>query len=190
MPKEKKPKAVNVFLIPRELESGGVHNAYLMMERLVAEHHEHLIEAKICLAWNLSWSADPDGRLILGKCKKADDLGRQLHGYDFVILLNQEVWECADFTAAMQNALMDHELCHAQVKRDDPVFDELGKIVYRMKKHSLEEFREIVQRHGIWKDDIRAFMVTALKASTQRHQEPLMSELADENGELKEGTNG
>ncbi len=166
--KKKKPKAVNVQVIPRELAAGGVHESYLMMDRIVAEHHEHLIEANIALAWNLSWSADPDGRLILGKCKKVDDLGRQLHGFDFVILLNKDAW--AEMDTAMRRALLDHELCHAQVKLDkneDIVHDENGKIVYRCRKHDLEEFRDIVRRHGMWDDGIRDFVREAVRSSNE-----------------------
>lgn len=190
--KKVKPKTVNVSLIPRESPKGGVDAMYAMMDQLIAAHHDHLAEAHIALAWNLNWSADPDGRLILGKCKKIADLDRQLHGYDFVILLNNEAWTHPDFSTEMKLALMDHELCHAQVKRDDiddPVMDERGKIVYRIKKHSLEEFREIVHRYGLWKDDIRAFVATAIRAS----HEPLMNALADKEGVIPEsitGTNG
>lgn len=185
--KKKKLKAVNVQVIERELAKGGTHDAYLMLDRIMAAHHDHLIEAKIALAWKLSWSADPDGRLILGKCKKADDLGRQLHGYDFVILLNKEVWECADFTTAMKTALLDHELCHAQVKKDkndDVVKDENGKIVYRIRKHDLEEFRDIVRRHGMWDDCIRDFVRDAMRKT----REPLMAQLAEACAEMKTGT--
>lgn len=188
MSKKKKAKAVNVQVIARELAKGGVNEIYLMMDELVGQHHPHLAEAKIALAWNLSWKADPDGRLILGKCKKVGDLDRQLHGFDFVILLNKEAWERSEFTTAMKRGLMDHELCHAQVKldnNDDVMKDEDGKIVYRIKKHSLEEFREIVARHGIWKDDIRAFISTALKAA----RTPLLR-IAEEAGEMVEVKTG
>lgn len=180
--KAKKAKAVNVQVIPREVLGGGVHDAYRLMDEILAAHHDHLAEANIALAWNLSWSADPDGRLILGKCKKVGDLDRQLHGYDFVILLNKTAWEHAEFDSAKKRGLIDHELCHAQVKldkNDDIVKDELGKVVYRIKKHSLEEFREIVQRHGMWKDDIRVFVQSALKKSRAERETPLIQRIED-----------
>ncbi len=175
--KPKKAKAVNVQVIAEKDSAGDTNEIYLMMAALLIQHHDHLAEARIALAWNLSWSADPDGRLQLGKCKKVGDLDRQLHGYDFVILLNKEAWEEPEFDTAKKLALLDHELCHAQVKRDkhdEVVKDENGKIVYRIKKHSLEEFSEIVTRHGIWKDDIRAFVQRAVRASREKRNQPLI----------------
>lgn len=179
--KVKKPKTVNVQLIARDSDAP----TYAMMDKLVVEHHEHLAEAQIALAWNLNWSADPDGRLILGKCKRVGDLDRQLHGFDFVILLNKDAWEHPEFDDKMKRGLLDHELCHAQVKRDEDdnlVMDETGKICYRVKKHDLEEFREIVARHGIWKDDIRAFIATALHAARDKKQSPLIAQMEEKTG--------
>lgn len=173
-------KKLSVVLIPRKTE-GVVHEAYVMLDEIVAAHHPELAKhkCKIALAWNLSWSADADGRLVLGKCKKGADLERQMHGFDFVILLNQERWLewVKDFGGEKyKRALIDHELCHAAVKEDkdgNVVKDEQGRTVYRIRKHDLEEFREIVDRHGIWKSDIAAFA----KSCMEQTQTPLLSEV-------------
>ncbi len=163
-------KKVTVKLLARKDEKGVVHEAYAIMESTIAAHHEHLKKAKIAIAWNISWKPDPDARLVLGKCKKGSDLERQMHGYDFVILLNKEVWDksLSEFGNRLKWALIDHELCHAQVARDgdgEVKKDDQGRIVYRMRKHDLEEFREIVDRHGIWKSDIAAFAKSCIEKS-------------------------
>ena len=152
----------SVARIPRK-DAGGdmVAECYRIMEEfLKLPAHEHLKAARIAMAWNLSWKPDADKRLVLGKCKKASDLDRQLHRFDFVILLNKEVWEKSleSFGNKLKRALIDHELCHAQVALDgdgNVKKDEDGRICYRIRGHDLEEFREIVERHGVWNWDNR-----------------------------------
>lgn len=65
--------------------------------------------------------------------------------YKFVLEFDREVWD--QLTLDQQEALVDHELCHCGK-------DEKGCY---MRQHDLEEFRQIVDRHGFWKDDVRLF---------------------------------
>src|SRR3990167_2134573 len=109
-PKEKSRKKVNVKVLER-LHAGKITGPYRIMEKMIEDHHSHLSQAKIAIAWRFGWKADADGRVKLGQCKKGSDLDRELNDKDFVILLNHEAWNRADFTEAQMNALMDHELC-------------------------------------------------------------------------------
>ena len=120
----------------------------------------NLAEAKIGLAWRYGFKQDKDGRIILGKCKKCGGVEREAHGHDFIIILNYEFWHDAKTTDKQRLALMDHELCHAAVQTDkegDEISDTKGRYVYRCRKHDIEEFREIVERHGLYKSDLQAF---------------------------------
>lgn len=162
-----KPKVLNVEVIPRS-EDGREHDpqCYRIMDRLIAEHHAHLAEARICLAWRMGWKEDADGRLKLGQCKKAGDLERELHGYDFIILLNHEAWNVAEFTTEQMTALLDHELCHAQVTLDDEgemKRDTAGRPVWRVRGHDVEEFVEIVGRHGCWTSGLEKLAQQAMR---------------------------
>jgi hypothetical protein len=132
---------------------------YALLSGLVSEHHPHLRHARIALAWHKGWTADVDGRVTLGKCKKASDLDRQLTAFDFVIVLNRHFWTEPTVGEDQRTALLDHELCHAEVVMDgdEPFKDELGLIVYRIRKHDLEEFSKIVQRYGCYKKDLEQF---------------------------------
>lgn len=133
---------------------------YLLLHELISKHHEHLRDARIALAWAKSWKPDVDGRLILGKCKKASDLDRELAAFDFIILLNRGFWRDPDVTDAQRRALLDHELCHAAVaydQRGEPIIDERGRQVFRLRKHDIEEFAAIVERHGTYKRDLETF---------------------------------
>lgn len=153
-----KPKRVSYEVIPPESPIG--HPMYRLLEELVEKHHEELVGARIALAWCTSWRPDVDGRVVLGKCKKASDLDRELAAFDFVVLLSRSFWRDERVTDAQRKALLDHELCHAAVKYDDkgePVEDERGRRVYRVRKHDIEEFTQIVERHGTYKRDLELF---------------------------------
>jgi hypothetical protein len=134
---------------------------YRLLRELVLAYHEHLKDARIALAWCTSWKPDVDGRVTLGKCKKASDLDRELAAFDFIILLKKSFWQDLAVTPDQRRALLDHELCHAGVKLDErtgePVFDERGRKVYRVVKHDVEEFSAIAERYGHWKLDLEHF---------------------------------
>lgn len=157
---EEKLKVVRVELIPLR------KSPYKIMEKMRKRYHPELRKAKIALAWRTSYRPDKDGHLILGKCHKASDLQRELSEYDFVILLNKEAWNNEKFDKKKKYALMDHEMCHAAPsfnKKGKQKKDDHGRYVWRMRDHDVEEFHEIVDRHGIWKRDLETFAEKLLK---------------------------
>jgi hypothetical protein len=163
-----KPKKVNFRLVPPK--DGPAHDhipePYRLMEEIREKHHPELREANIALAWRLALKRDKDGHLILGKCVKASDLNKEFAPYDFVILLNYEVWHDPEFDKPKKLALLDHELCHADVslnKQFEKVRDERDRLVWRLRKHDIEEFRAVVERHGCYKRDLEEFAKVLLK---------------------------
>jgi Putative phage metallopeptidase len=166
MSRPAKPRTVSYELIARDDDVLG-HPMYKMLDSLVSAHHHDLRDARIALAWCTSWKPDVDGRVTLGKCRKASDLDRELAAFDFVILLRRAFWRADQVTDAQRRALLDHELCHGARQFDsagEPVEDERGRPVYRMRKHDIEEFTEIVERHGCYKADLERF-AAALRAA-------------------------
>jgi len=160
-----KPKPVSYELIAADGQVG--QPMYELLDELVAAYHEDLLDAKIGLAWCTSWQPDVDGRVTLGKCKKASDLDRELSKWDFIILLRKSFWTDTHVTLPQRRALLDHELCHAAVKLDkrgDRIRDERDRLVYRLRKHDLEEFTAVVERHGCYKRDLEMF-AAALRRS-------------------------
>ena len=121
--------------------------------------HEEIHEARIGLAWRKALKADVDGRIVLGRCVKVSDFNKEFFNFDFIIVLNKEFWDAFDDDKRL--ALMDHELCHAAVSIDDttgdPKEDERGHTVWRSRKHDIEEFRDVVTRHGCYKSDLEEF---------------------------------
>lgn len=173
--KVKGPKRVSYELIDKNNETVG-RPIYRLLRELVQDHHPHLVNARIALAWCTSWKPDVDGRVVLGKCKKASDLDRELASYDFIILLKKSFWQDLQVTAEQRRALLDHELCHAGVKEDErtgePVHDERGRKVYRLIKHDIEEFAAVVERNGVYKRDLEAFAAALNRAALNSRWEP------------------
>lgn len=165
---KKGTKKVSYELIPFDPENVFAATIHRMKQEIVDEHHDDLKFARIALAWCTSWKPDADGRVILGKCVKASDLHRELSPFDFVVLLNRGFWTDLKVTHEQRRALLDHELCHAGVtydQRGEPVVDERGRTVYRIIKHDLEEFSQVVERYGIWKRDIERFAAALNRAA-------------------------
>lgn len=157
--KPQKKKPVNVKILERE-HAGRTTTAYKILDDLIEDHHDHLTDAKIAIAWRFGWKPDVDGRLKLCSVKKGSDLDRELHQHDFVILLNHEAWNESRFSEDQMRALIDHALCRCEVSRDangEPKIDENNRVVYRIRHPEIQEFREVIARHGLWTADLERF---------------------------------
>lgn len=161
MGKKKKPsrKRVTVKLLKSQ-HAGKMTQPYKIMEALIREHHHHLENVNIAIAWRFGWRANSDGQMIMGRAKKCTDLDRELADYDFVILLNHEVWSKGGLDEKQRRALIDHELCHCEVTLDsngELKHDEEGRLVCRIRRHDIEEFQDVVARHGSYTKDLAEF---------------------------------
>lgn len=168
-----KLKKVSYTLIPNDGTEPGV-TMYAMLRSIVNRFHDDIRGARIALAWCTSWKSDVDGRLTLGKCKRASDLDRELHEFDFVVMLNAEWWQHADVKDNQREALLDHEVSHCAPKLDEvgeQMEDERGRKCWRMVKHDIEEFSGVVERHGLYKRDLEVFAV-----ALRRRQGSLLEE--------------
>ena len=171
LPRVKRPKTVSYELLTRDTVEG--YPMYQLLEQLVADWHPELEPARIALAWCTSWKPDVDGIVTLGKCKKASDLDRELALYDFVILLRRAFWLDLRVSDEQRLALLDHELYHAAPSYDkngEPVKDERGRYVWRVRKHDIEEFTAIVERYGCYKRDLEVFAAALQKAGVPAYQ--------------------
>jgi hypothetical protein len=154
-----KLKKVNYDII-REDAGAWASEMYELLAEVRDLWHEDLEQAKIILAWRKEWKPDPDGRLVLGQCRKAPPIQRELADYDFVVVLNKEVWNSPQWDNEKKKALLDHELSHAAPTLDDDgeqKMDAKGRLVWRIVKHEIEEFRGVVERHGAYKADLEKF---------------------------------
>ena len=61
-----------------------------------------------------------------------------------------------------REALIEHVLCHI-----DKDWDKEGNPKYSLVGHDLEEFSAVVQRHGMWMNDIKSFMLAAQQLTNE-----------------------
>lgn len=77
---------------------------------------------------------------------------------DFLILIDANIWEGLD--PGQKLALVDHELSHASQAKDEngsPKFHKDGRPVWSIRGHDVEEFCGVVERNGLWSDDLVTF---------------------------------
>ena len=85
-----------------------------------------------------------------------EEIQKQLESFGdpyqmFWIELSGEHWY--DLSDEQKAALIDHELCHCAV--DFP--EEKDEPMLYMRGHDIEEFEEVVARHGMWTHSLESF---------------------------------
>jgi hypothetical protein len=145
----KKPKPEKYEHVPAD------DLAWRLLEDVRRLSHSTLEAARIALVWENRVLADRDGHLVLGRARKTSKVDRLFREHDFTILLNKATW--AEFPEPIRRALLDHELCHCGARTTGK-----GETVYYVRKHDLEDFHEVVRRHGIWTNNLKAFIEAAL----------------------------
>lgn len=85
-----------------------------------------------------------------GRCIRANKELKFFSGYDYLIQMSGTLWEMLD--EETQFVLMYHELKHISVDEDKD-----GNEVYKIRRHDVEDFSDIIDEHGIkWIHKIRA----------------------------------
>ena len=130
-------------------------------EELIPQFHPHLKDVRIEYVF-IDKVPLKGGSEIWGSMRKISSLPAyfaaseddKLDGYAepfFAMIISSPIWE--NLPEAKRRALVDHELCHAKVEEDKD-----GNPKLKIAPHDLEEFTEIVKRHGLWRDSIKDFM--------------------------------
>ena len=128
--------------------------------RLIPEWHPHLVDARIVYVFR-SEAEIREGKLKLGSCRKVGGLNAWLaqsndppqpDGNDFfVIELAEPEWH-ERLSDRQREALVDHELSHAYCE-----WGENEELKLSLVHHDIEEFAVIIDRHGLWHDDLTVF---------------------------------
>lgn len=147
---------------------------------LINQHHSHLANAPIQYVFNAK-PMRKKGREILGEVKLISGLDAYLITRDFeeapeslfVMVISKSAWDLLVDRPDTRKALVDHELCHL-VRSDE------GDL--SIKTHDLEEFFEIVERYGAWRNDIQTFLKAA-KSAPKTMMLPFDLSIARENQE-------
>lgn len=123
-------------------------------EELIEEYHPELAELEVRYVFR-SKHARSKGRVVGGKARVVSSLGAFLIDGSAavpVIELAADVW--GGLSAERRRALLDHELTHF-------VLDEGDESRVLLRGHDVEEFAEIVGRHGLWTPDLESLHAAA-----------------------------
>lgn len=136
-------------------------------QNLIPDYHPHLKEARVLFLFS-GKKMTSRGKPVWGKAMRMTDMQRFLsaagadwdetEGFDFAIVVNRETWD-GELDEKQRTALVDHELCHC-------VQTPKGK--WAIRDHEIEEFSEVIERHGLWAENVQAFGQAVVEATQQR----------------------
>lgn len=125
---------------------------------IIAQYHPHLHGIKIRFVFRET-ARKSGGKEVLGTASKVSgrnaffaapgalsSVGKEF----FVIELAEDKWD--ELSDDQKKALVDHELCHCDTE-DDPQ----GGLKLVLRSHDVEEFEEIIRRHGLWSENTKSF---------------------------------
>ena len=131
-----------------------------MAEQIREKHHEHLEGAKIAYVI-VPGSPKTKGKTVLGKCREITGIISLVTDADFIIQIPWLTWQ--GLTDTQRIAVLDHELSHYGADEDT----ETGAVTYCVLPHDVEEFKDIIARHGFYTEDRMEFGETCAKAHQQ-----------------------
>lgn len=129
---------------------------------IIAAHHRHLLHVRIEYLF-VEKTPTRKGKEVWGSTRKVSSLAAFLADAEgegepfFCIVIAAPVWKV--LSAEKRAALVDHELMHCWLEEKDN-----GLVSLVLLPHDLEEFCQIVVRHGLWRDDLGLFAEVASQA--------------------------
>lgn len=128
-------------------------------KKLCASNHPHLAGTRVEYFFQ-EHASRKGGKLVLGNARKVSGLNAMLatpgatssEGNEFfVIVIAEDMWDTLG--NSQREALVDHELSHCGIDVDDS-----GNVKLHLINHDVEEFADILRRHGLWKPDLTDFL--------------------------------
>ena len=183
--KPKKKKRVSIDPANR-LNAGKIITPYRIMENLINTVCGHLKEAKIAIALRKGWPA-VNGRIKLGDLKMASDCDRAYKDFDFLLLLNSELYRNGTASEESLTMTIHHFLLSGtpDLDRDgNQRIDEKDRKCWKKQKPPIVEFPEIIKTYGLEKTiGLTAEAIAAINDSKR-------TLLAEAEGKGKAGGNG
>jgi Putative phage metallopeptidase len=150
-------------------------------EELIDKYHPHLKDAKELIGYYFRDGASD----WAGKAKKCTAFERFVTGKMLLIFINSDAWKAMKHDQRV--ALVDHELCHFSRKSIQDVDPKTGKWIeiydpadkaesWSIREHDVEEFSDIIKRHGLWDTGIEKFAAAVREADYQMSLEDVERE--------------
>lgn len=120
-----------------------------MAKSILARDHTHLLEANITYLFRESSWKKGDGKTILGKASKRNEIDRILshRKEDFIVIIVKPRWDA--MSEEERRCLIDHELCHCGI-----LIDNSGNRKWILRGHVIEEFPENLARFSFRREQI------------------------------------
>ena len=132
---------------PRKVLWGGMDAAREIAEKLIPEHHPHLVSARLKYICR-DKAAKKHGNLVYGKAYKMSRMYEYLVECDFIIEVALEVWN--ELSPTQRPALIDHLLAHCHGEENE----ETGDMTWSVRPPTTQEFPEVAERHGQWHEGL------------------------------------
>jgi hypothetical protein len=133
---------------------------------LIEAHHRHLLRYAVPIIYLFTDKPKKEkGKVAWGYVQKVagipaflalvNDAGESLVGIDefFVMVLDRVAW-CEMLSDRQKKALVDHELCHLFAEIDEKT----GNVSLSLRPHDVEEFGDVLARHGRWSRDVEILL--------------------------------
>lgn len=127
--------------------------------------------AKIVYLFNVGEKSD-----CAGKIQSPGGTWKFLSNYDYVLWVHKHTWN--DLSEKQRKALVYHELCHIShtAKKD-------GSVEFKLKKHDLEEFLDVVKNFGYWTPVLEE--LNGIKKGAEETDKDVGEEVPDEDVKFK-----
>lgn len=150
------------------------HEVADVAEEIIKKHHPHLVDAieKGLIGFyfksgNNDWA---------GKAKKCTAFERFTTGCMLFVFIDNDAWKV--FNEKQKEALVDHELCHFTRMKEEKFNPDTQKMEFvwadaedpdnwKIREHDVEEFSDVIVRHGLWETGIERFALAVRNADHQ-----------------------
>lgn len=139
---------------------------------IISRHYPYLEPLNIGFVFRIHARIE-NSRLVVGQTIREPDREFELHGFDVAIEIAKDVW--LEATPEYRYALVDHYLGYIGLRhnsRGEPERDESGRFRTYKKRPDVQEFEEVLERHGAYTSDLRSF----LRAFADRRKEQIKEE--------------
>jgi len=138
-------------------------------KEIIKDFHPYLKECFIGFVFR-DEAAISGGKIVLAKTTKAPAnikpyLSEEI---DILIIIAKDQWDL--LSTEQRRALIDHELCHISMNNSG----------WGIIAHDFEEFKEIIDRYGLWNNDLMRLKDTEVGKSYQLG----MVEISDRHGNV------
>lgn len=128
------------------------------VEELVEKIHPHLRAAKIVVLQKPK-AGKRHGRVLITQTKRASEataalLKDEIGPLHYVIEIGKDAWDT--LSQERKKVVLDHALCYCAGQDPD-------KGTWKLRGPDVEEFTQIIERHGLWTGELEIFSKEAAK---------------------------